>query len=101
MSCASSLAEPTSNRDLVLILRSTLIKARSLFSVDFCWVKGHAEIGGNTRVDQLSKFFASAVPSCLGSDYVTRAKKIHLDDFTLRHVREKKKVAFFFLDGRE
>ncbi len=74
MNCASSEAEPTSNRDLVLILRSTLIKARSLFLVDFCWVKGHAEIGGNIRVDQLSKFFASAVPTVSGSDYVARAR---------------------------
>jgi hypothetical protein len=74
MNCASSVAEPTSNSDLVLILRSTLIKARSLFLVDFCWVKGHAEIGGNTRVDQLSKFFASAVSFCLGSNYVARAR---------------------------
>jgi ribonuclease HI len=77
LSCATSKTEPTSNRDIVLILRATLVKARALFLVDLCWIKGHADIGGNTRADQLSKFFASAAPPCPGSDYVARARNYY------------------------
>ena len=72
--CASSISKPTSNSALVLLLRSTLALARSSFQIDLCWTKGHAEIGGNNRVDQLSKFFASKAVPGLNPDYASLAR---------------------------
>jgi ribonuclease HI len=56
---ASSTKKPSSNFELVNLLRSVYRLASAAFHVSLHWVKGHSAVGGNHRVDCLSKFFAS------------------------------------------
>jgi len=51
--------EPASNCELVGLLRTFFRLANAAFLVTLHWVKGHSEVGGNHRVDLLSKFFAT------------------------------------------
>jgi ribonuclease HI len=55
----SSSKRSASNCELVDMLRSLYGLASAAFQITLHWVKGHSMVGGNLRVDLLSKFFAS------------------------------------------
>ena len=48
------------NKALVSCLRQAHTEACALFQVDFHWLRGHSCVGGNERVDLISKRFAKA-----------------------------------------
>ena len=47
------------NRALIKLVRAALSKATAAFDVKLFWLRGHSIVGGNNRVDRLSKLFAS------------------------------------------
>ena len=59
LNLATSSKTPGSNKELVSSLRAVFSSALSLFKVELIWVRGHSFIGGNERVDLLSKRFAA------------------------------------------
>jgi ribonuclease HI len=63
LAAAVSSKKSTSNQAAVNHLRNCHSTALACFSVQLCWLKGHANVGGNERVDGLSKAFAQANPS--------------------------------------
>ena len=46
------------NSALIDFLRAVYKRASELFYVSVNWIKGHSNVGGNNRVDALSRFFA-------------------------------------------
>jgi len=56
--CASK-APPLANASLIRSLRKLLTFVQTKIKVEFHWIKGHAAVGGNERVDRISKRFAS------------------------------------------
>ena len=59
LNLATSSKAPGSNKELVSSLRAVHSAALALFKIELNWVRGHASIGGNERVDLLSKRFAA------------------------------------------
>ena len=57
---ALSTKLPLTNKLIVNQLRADLIAARALFKVNLHWLRGHADVGGNERVDLISKSFAKS-----------------------------------------
>ena len=58
---------------LIHAARSALAKARKLFSVELHWIRGHANVGGNERVDRLAKHFARACKDDCGAAIIPDA----------------------------
>lgn len=57
---ASTSKTPVSNKGIVAILRQTFSRALEHFPVNLLWLRAHAGVGGNERVDKLAKFFAKS-----------------------------------------
>ena len=55
----TSSKHPASNFSIIKCLREVYCKASSVFKLNLYWIKGHSIVGGNVRVDYLSKIFAS------------------------------------------
>ena len=62
-----SSRKPSSNVRIVDFLRAIFAYASSKFKINLFWIKGHASVGGNVRVDSLSKHFAK-LPKASGND---------------------------------
>lgn len=67
ISMATSTKKPKRNPLLIAAVRDCLKEAKSKHLVTMCWIKGHIDIPGNTRVDTLAKHFAS-LPGSLNLD---------------------------------
>jgi ribonuclease HI len=55
----SSKKPPLSNAALIRSLRKLMDFVRTKIQIEFRWIKGHASVGGNERVDKISKAFAN------------------------------------------
>ena len=55
----SSTKRSVVNVSLIDFLRAVHKQVTSCLQVAVYWIKGHSDLGGNNRVDSLSKYFAS------------------------------------------
>ena len=58
LNAAVSPRRPLTNPALVSELRKLYQVLKSKLNVALCWIPGHAGVGGNERVDRISKAFA-------------------------------------------
>lgn len=70
ISMATTLKLPKKNAALIKAVREHLTKAKSKHDIELCWIKGHINIPGNTRVDALAKHHA-ALPGSLNLSFNT------------------------------
>jgi ribonuclease HI len=56
--CASKVP-PLANASAIRSLRKLLDFVQTKIKIEFYWIKGHAAVGGNERVDRISKLFAN------------------------------------------
>ena len=60
LNAATAKKPPLTNIPICLALRKAYTATCALINVQLRWVRGHAAIGGNERVDRISKRFAEA-----------------------------------------
>lgn len=65
----SSTKTPKSHSTVVSALRQLYSRSLHLFKLSLLWVKGHLDIGGNERVDKISKSFARYSSNSPGSSF--------------------------------
>jgi ribonuclease HI len=54
----TSPKSPTINSKLIAAMRSAYVEAARHVSISLQWIRGHAHVGGNERVDSIAKNFA-------------------------------------------
>ena len=57
---AVSRKRPLTNGPITRAVRLAFIAVSRILSIDLHWIRGHSKVGGNERVDRISKAYASA-----------------------------------------
>lgn len=81
LQAASSTKKPLSNCKLVLLLRKTYASSTSLLPIHLHWIRGHCAVGGNERVDRISKAF-----SRISTDNSTPALHLNPSSFSSSNI---------------